>query len=102
MLRVLPSADERQLQPEQAIDQPMLGRLKPLPALALFGNAKVGNGSVQPAGGTQRTRAGRRQQPVAGAMRGIATEPAQPFRVGERLPVAIACGCERAQDGQLG
>ena len=52
MLRVLPSADERQRQPEQAINQPMLGRLEPLPALALFGNAEVGSGSVQPAGGT--------------------------------------------------
>lgn len=80
----------------------MLGRLKPLPALALFGNAEVGNGSVQPAGGTQTIRALRRQQPVAGAMRGISTEPAQPFRVGERLPVAVARGCERAQDGQFG
>jgi hypothetical protein len=84
--RVVEFADQRQAEPQDAVDQPMLGGLKALPAQQVFRRVEIGNRSVEPARRAERLHSRRRHQPVAGVMDGIGAEALELLRRDQRAP----------------
>jgi hypothetical protein len=100
-LRILRSADQRQIEPQQPVDESMLRPFQLLPTPEIFGNAEVGNGPVQPTSATEHLGAAGRQQPVAGSVHGVRAESARPLGIGERAPAPAVLPFDGAQDGRL-
>ena len=87
MLAVLVTCVQRQVQPDQGIEQALLGALNGLPAAQIGRIGQVWDGFVVPTGGAidVATRLGR-DQPVAGAMRGVGTKHEGVVVNGRRTP----------------
>ena len=101
-LLILELADHGQAEPEQAIDQPVLGGLQALPAQEMVRRAEVGDRAVEPAGLAEGVPALGRHQPVAGVMDGIGAEALQRLGRDQRAPALAVERGERAECGLLG
>ena len=87
MLAVLVTGMERQVQPDQGIEQALLGALNGLPAAQIGRIGQVWDGFVVPTGGAidVAARLGR-DKPVAGAVRSIGAEHEGVVGNGRRTP----------------
>jgi tripartite-type tricarboxylate transporter receptor subunit TctC len=91
----------RQIQPQDRVEQPVLGNLNFTPARQVLRNREVGDGPVVTASGAEGLRAVGQHHPVANLVLGILAEPIAIGRVGQRVP-AITIRLERAHNAQFG
>ena len=90
---------KRQAQLDQGVEQPVLGKFDPGPAVEIFQDRKIGDRAVMPAGFAVKVRRIRRHQPVAGGMLGVGAEPVALFRCRERGPSAVLLGLLERRNG---
>ncbi len=86
---------QRQAQPQQGIEQPVLGRLQLDPELLVFGYRQVRNGAVVAAGGTKIFARLQRHHPVANPGLVVLAELVLHALGGQRDPTALRLDVQR-------
>ena len=95
MLGIVRAALQQQAQPQQAVEQPVLGGFDFGPELLVAGLVQVGNGAVVAAGGAKFFGRVGRHHPVTHPLLVILAEPVGDTLGGQRAPAPIRGGVQR-------